>query len=86
MTKISVTFGILLTVLVHPVLAQDEGQKIATVCAVDFERLCARRIALPNTNDFQRRGIAYGCLEMNVSQLSRPCYDAIMGSRAIIGR
>jgi hypothetical protein len=57
-----------------------DGQRIARVCAGDFERLCAGRVPVPAIDDFQKGGHIYSCLQEHIAsgQLSQPCSGAIM--------
>ena len=81
MQKISLMLGVLLALLAHAAMAEEEGQKIAHACAADFERLCAGRVPMPRIEDFQKSGHAYTCLQEYVAsgQLSQPCWYVIMG-------
>jgi hypothetical protein len=80
MRKISLMLGILLAVLAHPAMAEDEGQRIARACAIDYARLC--QIPLPEPKDFQDGGPVHTCLQSHIAsgQLSHPCSDAIMSA------
>jgi hypothetical protein len=80
MNKIGLITGVLLGVLAPAAMAQEvEGQRIARVCAGDFERLCAGRSPMPTNEDFQAGHTINQCLKEHLSQLSPPCSSVIMG-------
>lgn len=81
MNKISVTAILVLLLVGRAAPAQDDGQRIAEACAADAARLC--QVPLPTASDFRRGGIIYNCLQSHVasSDLSRACWQAIMGGR-----
>jgi len=76
MKKTRLAGVLLIVVLTHPALAESDGQRIARVCAVDFQRLCAGRVPIPAIEDFREGGRIYNCLEQHLAsgQLSQDCH------------
>ena len=82
MKQFGLMLGVLLAVAAHPAMAEEgDGQRIERACAYDAARLC--RYPLPGTEDFKNGGRIYNCLTRYTGggQLSRPCYDAMMGAK-----
>jgi hypothetical protein len=62
-----------LVVAAAPIHAQD-AREIARACAADIDRLCA---GVP-----PGEGRIKACMKAHVTELSAPCFDAIMGAVA----
>lgn len=57
-----------------PAVPQAEQLTVARACAGDIERFCA---GVP-----PRQGFIKDCMRSHVSELSAPCFDAVMGAIA----
>ena len=80
MKMIGFMLATFLAVLTHHAIAEEgAGQRVARACAGDFERLCAKRVAMPLAEDFQKGGRIFNCLQEYIpsGRLSRPCGDVI---------
>jgi hypothetical protein len=65
--------GVAMTLAVMPSQAQ-EARTIARACAGDIERLCA---GVP-----PGEGRIKACMKAHISEVSAPCFDALLGAIA----
>ena len=82
MKQFGLMLGVLLAVAAHPAMAEEgDGQRIERACAYDAARLFDTRCRALRT--FKNGGRIYNCLTRYTGggQLSRPCYDAMMGAK-----
>jgi len=73
MKKAALMLSLLLVVLAHPAMAQEglmEGLKIVRACVGDVERLCLG--VVPG------EGRIKACIKEKLTQLSPPCFDALL--------
>ena len=73
MSKIAMVLGVSLVLLARPAIAQEglmEGLRIVRACAGDVERLCAG--VVPG------EGRIKACIKEKLTQLSPPCFDALL--------
>jgi hypothetical protein len=77
--KVCLLVSFLLAALTHPAIAVEHtGKTLARVCAGDFERLCAKQVAVPAIEDFRDGGTINQCLKEKLRQLSNPCWYLII--------
>lgn len=77
--KIGFITSVLLAVLAHSAMAAEHSGRLrARVCAGDFERLCAKQVAVPAVDDFRDGGPVNRCLKEKINQLSTPCWYVII--------
>jgi len=77
--KVYILACVLLAALAHSAIAAEHtGKTLARVCASDFERLCAKQVAVPAIEDFRDGGTINQCLKEKLRQLSNPCWYLII--------